>query len=236
MIDDLVVFRQTVEARFASPALAREGAPLRRSSRRVSQEAQNPDGEPVVAGASSFLKRTQNEEPPGASLLLPSDIDRGPARSKARVVADNYVAERRSSWGVREYHELRGEEYPGPMGTEVRYKVYQDGLEVMGLELRVEVDSAGATAETGNNYLPMGRADLSQPELAPDEAVRRSGIVEETDVASAAMSAHRVLFAGSGSDEPEVGFSVSFDGDTGASSAIVRAADGQPLARNFARR
>ena len=239
MIDDLVVFRRTVEARFAEAPKARVGTP----PRRVSQEAQLPEQPRLgntaarLAQPGGFLDPMDYEPPPEASLLMPSEIDRGPARSKARIAADDFVAERRSSWGIRDYHELRGEEYPGPMGTEVRYKVFQDGLEVVGLEVRVEVDSMGSVSETGNNYAPMGRADLSQPELAPDEALRRSGIVAENDVPSAAMNARRVLFVGSGADEPEVSFSFSLDGDPDSPSAmIVRASDGQPLARNYARR
>lgn len=239
MVDDLVVFRRTVEARFAKPSRnVAQGDVLRSKQRRSAQEAKLPDGvgrfgaparyaaiDPLAVGAGE-----------GGSLLLPADPPTGIARSKARTVADTYVSDHRASWGVREYHELRGEEFPGPLGTEVRYKVYQDGLEVMGLELRVEVDANGSVTETGNNYLPMARADLSQPELAPDEAIRRSGVADG-DVASAAMSARRVLFAGPGAEEPELGFAVSLDNDpNGPSSAIVRASDGQPLARNFARR
>jgi hypothetical protein len=238
MIDDLVVFRRTVEARFAEPSRKTVAPP----PSRMSEEARLP-AKPLLGKTTrlpqpaTFVDPMDYEPPPEATLLLPSEIDRGPARSQARIAADRFVADRRASWGIRDYHELRGEEYPGPMGTEVRYKVYQDGLEVVGLEVRVEVDANGNVTETANNYAPMGRADLSQPELPPDEAVRRSGIVQDNEIASAAMNARRVLFAASGADEPELSFSFSLDGDpSGPSAAIVRASDGQPLARNYARR
>ena len=184
-------------------------------------------------------------------LPLPTDFDddelpRMPAPDAAPVsgrkpasalaAAQDLMKENRSRWGVQDFHELRPVVTEGPMGSRVKYSVYQDGLPIVGMEILVELDESHGVLNVENGYQSVRKVDVTQPGLSSEEAIARNSPRYEMDPVSTA-GVSTILFYGSGMDEPELSYVVPVrERDGGASAQIIfRASDGQVLGRQNSR-
>lgn len=153
----------------------------------------------------------------------------------AQLSAEQYLEERKKSWGVQDYHELKATVYESPTGQSVKYQVYQDNLPIVGMEIALEFNPDHSVRTIENGYRPLRRVDLTQPTLSQDEVIKAQGgryTLDETSTAGVAS----VLYLPSGSDVPELSYVMPVREADGRSAQLVfRAADGQVLGRQTSR-
>ena len=150
--------------------------------------------------------------------------------------AEKYVAEKRQSWGVREYHELRPTTFESPLGTKVKYSAYQDGLPIVGSEITVDVTKDREVSVSDNNYQPLKKADLTQPTLDYETILEKSPSKYKMDL-SVSAGVSKVIYVPPGGDEPELSYvmAVKENGTGPTENLVFRATDGQVLGRQSPR-
>lgn len=161
------------------------------------------------------------------------------ASTGAVRTADEYLAAHKANWRMREVHQLRPTEYYSPVGTEVVYRVMQDGIPILDQEVRLFVGNDGKVSERNVTYEPFNTAEMGasiSPEAARASLKERGGLT-----ADAAGIAERV-FVPSGSDvELAYAIALTVDPNTGLNQrspthALVRASDGEILRYSYGRR
>jgi len=151
----------------------------------------------------------------------------------ANEAAEMYLQEKKGEWGVREYHELRPVTYETPMGTKVKYSAFQDGLPILGSEITLEVTTDREVTVADSSYLPIKKADVSQPVLNFDQILEKTG--KQLDL-TATNGVSKLLFVPPGSDEPELSYSMAVkEGSGPTENVIFRASDGMVLGRQTPR-
>jgi Zn-dependent metalloprotease len=149
--------------------------------------------------------------------------------ASAEQVADQFVKEHRDQWQIRPYHDLRPTTTQSGQGASVKYDVYQDGLAIMGMQIRVEVSADLQVTGVNNQYRPLARADLGQSVMSPDEVL---DTVSDRYVADAeGHSPSNILISGA-SQELELAYLIPLrtKGENGqAVQVLFRASDGREL-------
>jgi hypothetical protein len=82
----------------------------------------------------------------------------GSESGSAVNAANTYLALHREELGIQSYHQLKPEEHVSPLGTAVKYLVYQGSHLVMGLTLEIFVNRKGAVSRVVNGYRPIEEA------------------------------------------------------------------------------
>jgi len=159
----------------------------------------------------------------------PVDFDRA---------AKEYLDEHRAEWEVRDYHNLVASSTVGPLGGRVTYSAYQDGMLVVGATIEMEFDGQGRMVQVRNNYKPVARLEMPEPEevMTPTEVIGRAA--ERFAATEANLSnVTKVIFSPGEGGEAELGYVIpvkdALDSRTG--QALFRASDGQLLRKSFSR-
>lgn len=205
------------------PILRREPAAVPTARPEASFEA------PPLARASSGTLNMETAAPSLATV----------AGTGAIRLADEYLAAHKANWRMREVHQLRPTEYHSPVGTEVVYRVMQDGIPILDQEVRLFVGNDGQVAERNVRYEPFNTAEMGasiSPESARTALKERGGL--SADVAGIAER----VFVPNGSDvELAYAIALNVDPNTGLNQrspthALVRASDGEILRYSYGRR
>lgn len=153
-------------------------------------------------------------------------------------VTRKYLDDHREELQLQEHHALKPEEYRSPLGSSVRYQVYQEGLPVIGVSIGFRLDRNLRIVEVENEYRPLEKADLNEPAMPPaqlaEEAAERYGLVAD----AAGVDSGRVLYAHPASLKPQVAVTVPMKEPTKHGRGVLmllRASDGQLLQRTYSR-
>lgn len=148
--------------------------------------------------------------------------------STAEEIAHRYVETNRELWGIQPHHELRAESLENPLGTQVRYKVFQGDYELIGMEIQLRVTRGLEVKDVEMQYRPVAEADLSQPVL-PIEQVETT---IENRFEKVAEAVAPVLYVPRDGSVPVPAFAMTVRRKSGSQAsvqAIFRASDGQVL-------
>jgi hypothetical protein len=80
--------------------------------------------------------------------------------STALKLTQQFILENLDRFPIQQYHHLKGETLKSPLGTLVSYKVYQDGVPIVGLQLDFRVNSRNQVLELFNGYQPVAEMKL----------------------------------------------------------------------------
>lgn len=151
-------------------------------------------------------------------------------------VAKNFLEAHRAEWGLQPYHDFRPVEFSNPLGTKVKFSVYQSGVPIVDMGIQIEIGRDLSVKGVQNNYRPLAKADLSLRNLSAQQLMDRNQGRFELDGPTSSLSP--VLFARPGKAEPEVAYLIPVR-DRRKNSASVqvlfRASDGQVLGKSFDR-
>ncbi len=148
--------------------------------------------------------------------------------NSAEEIAHRFVETNRELWGVQPHHELRAEIAENPLGTLVRYKVFQGDYELIGMEIQLRVTRALEVKDVQMQYRPVAEADLGQPVMAMDQM--ESTIESRFEKVAEAVAP--VLYVPRDGSVPVPAFAMTVRRKTGSQAsvqAIFRASDGQVL-------
>lgn len=71
------------------------------------------------------------------------------------VLAERQLEEHRRDWNIQSYHELRPEVTRDPLGATVVYQIYQDGIPVGGMTIRMRFSREQQLEQVDNGYRPI---------------------------------------------------------------------------------
>lgn len=183
----------------------------------------------------------------GGHVSLPTDranVESIPVVGRTALeVTRNYIDLHRDEWKIQSHHELVGEEFQSPLGSRVRYSIYQEGLPVFGLGIAFRLNPDLQILEVENEYRPLEKADLQGPQLGVTEIVqdasKRYRFVADGNLAN---STAKVLFAHPAESTPSLAIvipmkeSVTEKGKRSRGFQMMfRARDGQLLQRTASR-
>lgn len=154
--------------------------------------------------------------------------------------AYRFLNQHRQEWRIQDYHDLKPQLYTTPLGTQVSYQVFQEGLPILGMKIVLQVDNHHEVTVIENGYEPVARVSLDFPEVTRSELeswVSSHGyrIANESDNGKRLMLHHR---KGNDAVDPVYGLTVNSPttGDGKQTFQIlVRATDGQILGRTHPR-
>ncbi len=78
-------------------------------------------------------------------------------------LANNYIEKNRLSLGIREYHKLSPTLYRSPLGTSIKYSVYQDELPIIGFEFLLDFDDKNNLISLKKRYFPVEKVEFRVP-------------------------------------------------------------------------
>lgn len=152
-------------------------------------------------------------------------------------VANNFLNARRQEWQIQDHHELRPAVHESPLSTEVKYAVYQDGVPIVGLEIRIRIGKGTEVESVDNRYLPLKKVDVNDVLLSEaNETVERLRSLGYAVDNKAQGEWSRVLVPVEGTDVPEVAYVITArDMRRRSVELLVRATDNQILRRMYPR-
>lgn len=218
-------------------------------------------GAVLAIGVLAFLDFKEQEEstkkvrPRGFEVRRQAGIGSWniPGRSAARAItvapaaevdspleiAEKYLRAHTDELGLRPYHEFRPAVFQNPLGARVSYQVYQDGVPVVGSELRLQIGKNQDVIDVDNRYVALERVVLKEgnyltgPQL--QELVRVSNYLPDP---SGLGDPSRVIFPLPGSTSGELAYVISAREPSGSRRPVqilLRATDGQVLGKTFSR-
>ena len=137
---------------------------------------------------------------------------------------------------IPEHYELRPEVTRTPLGPLVTYEVYQDGIPILGMRIELRMNRDMELVESDLEYRALPKAD-TDPRLSPEE-VAEAARSRYQFVVDPAYGQHvgKVLVARSETEAPELAYVIPMNcGRLGSCQAVLRANDGQLLARSYSR-
>lgn len=194
-----------------------------------------------------FLKRERLVESPSIASL-PMAISEGATQRVAQVksvsgrtpleAAAKFLESNSNVLNVREYHELKPHVTRTPLGSRVVYDVYQDGVPIVGMQIRLRMNREMEIDEIENGYRALDKVDVD-PKLTPSEAFDR--VSEGRNFSPTAETfafAGKIIFVRENAETPELAYVMPVQ-KCGARAShcqlVIRANDGQLLARSVAR-
>jgi Zn-dependent metalloprotease len=157
-------------------------------------------------------------------IVKPADV------SQAEVIeaGGKYLQDHRDELQLQSYHQFRPVVSTSPLGASLVYQVYQDGLPVVGMELRLKLNRENEVKEVSGNYRPMPKVDLDEEVMLPNEILQR--IPSRFAVNHLSSNVERELIALSESDELQLVYAISArdrDNNLKPVQIIVKASDGE---------
>ena len=154
-------------------------------------------------------------------------------------IAEQYLRSHTEDLGLRPYHEFRPTVFQNPLGARVSYQVYQDGLPVVGSELRLQIGRNQDVIDIDNRYVAIEKVQVREADYLTQtqlqELVRVSNYLPDPSVGT---DPSRVIFPLPGSTSGELAYVVSAREPAGSRRPVqilLRATDGQVLGKTFSR-
>lgn len=183
--------------------------------------------------------KTQIEFKKKQALLVKSTFASDENKS-AFEATKRFILENNQKYPIQEYHQLKGEIITTPMGALVSYKVFQEDLPVIGMQLDFRVSRTGKVSEVFNGYRPISKIEPSVTEKLSLNRILR---IQESDYQLAegesTSQEKALIWVTPGSSFAQLGYVVSVVSKTKPSKvpeqAIFSVTTGQLLARELSR-
>jgi hypothetical protein len=182
-------------------------------------------------------RRLQGTTP--QAIDVAQEIGAQPVDSDVKQIADEHVEAHREEWGIQAHHDLRmSYTYAGPLGSVVKYKVYQGDLALTGMDVEVRVGNDRTVKGVQVHYFPAKEVDLSAPALSEQEIV--DSVADRFEQVPGQSASTQMLFMPSAPGSQAVLAVAMTVRRKGAETsepvqAIFRASDGQILDLTVAR-
>ncbi len=175
-------------------------------------------------------------ETPGAPIEAAAVVA---AVESPEEIGQKYLQDHFDELGLKSYHEMRPSIFQTPLGARVTYQVFQDGVPVVGSEIRLQIGRNHDVMDLDNRYVPLERVDLSAhgglDNGQVQELMRVSNYLPDPSVGDEPA---RVLYPVPGTNRAELAYVVSAREPSGSRRPIqvlLRASDGQVLGKNVSR-
>lgn len=158
------------------------------------------------------------------------------AKKSPLEVANAYLEAHKSLWKIQQHHQLRPVEFRTPLGSKVKYSVFQGNIPVLEMGIEIQLDRNLNVTQVQNSYRPIAEVNLKTPALTAAEVVEKNGDRYQLEEESSILSP--VLYSRLGDAAPELAYVVSVKekGQESHSFQILfRASDGQVLSKSIAR-
>ena len=154
--------------------------------------------------------------------------------------AQHYLDAHRTDLGIKPYHELRAVEFQSPLGTQVKFSVFQDNIPVIGLGIELQVSPSGLVSISDNQYPDVSQAETPKEKILTFESVLK---LHEQDyqIMEGAIPTQELStfwFMRPGTNTPELAYVLSLrerNEEKKQVQVVFRATDGQILSRQYAR-
>lgn len=197
-----------------------------------------------VSGSKNFNARETLYKLSLSDKLKRPNINFGNAENgdfKALRLTQQFILENLDRFPIQQHHRLRGETLKSPLGTLVSYKVYQDGVPILGIQLDFRVNSRNQVLELFNGYQP-----VVQMKVEPDKwmtieqvAALQSSSFKKVESDSKTLAKPNIIWVESGSDRAHWGYVLKvvdlLQKKKAPEQAIFSAITGQLLAREVSR-
>lgn len=154
----------------------------------------------------------------------------------ALEIAGAYLDAHREAWNIQPYHQMKPELVENPLGSLVKFAVYQGETPVMGMQIQVRIGLRGEIQDVLSDYKPIPEADLNQPMLRADEIL--AGVSNRFEAVAEGVPAVPVIYVAPGDSGPVAALAMTVrkagSGEQPV-QAIFRASDGQILDLTMAR-
>lgn len=151
--------------------------------------------------------------------------------------AQAYLLEHKGEFNLQEHHDFRPHVFTNPLGSTVRFDVFQDGLPLLGAYIDVEMDANRDISSVTSHYEPYPRVDTANKEVLSMEEIRVKMPERYGSIAGEAPSL--MLLPGvAGGGELELVYVMRFaDKEMNGRPVqiLFRATDGQMLRKSVAR-
>lgn len=151
-------------------------------------------------------------------------------------IANEYLSGHKALWKIQPFHALHPVEFRTPLGTKVKYSVFQGEVPIVDMEIEIQLDRNLNVSNVQSNYRPLEMAAVKNPALSAEDIVNRNSDRYETE--GEAKLTPPVLFARPGNATPELAYLVSVRDKSQASRSVqilFRASDGQVLSKSVSR-
>lgn len=204
--------------------------------------SQAREWEPLDEGLSVPLPSTVQRErqsvaPRYAAVLMPREDGQSPARLSLMDAAQRELEEHRESWRLAAHHEFRGEVSENPMGSQVVFHIFQDGIPVEG-EIRMRYNRQGELEEVENRYQPLDYVDVKAAASAEDTMEQYRSQRQRFAVSEQAIVGKPQIIAGENNEGVLVYPTNGFDHSARSAPVqlLLRAGDAQILKIEYARK
>lgn len=197
------------------------------------------------AAVSSWPSRSKSGTPFASSLdnrATRSPVSKqigGLENDDSLLTANEYIELNRKALGIQKHHDLKPLIYSNPLGTNVKYTVFQDNIPVVGMGLLVRVGRDNSVLGIEHDYRPLEKADTAPSQkLSPDEIISQANnryALADKDLNSIPI----ILYAAPNSTKPQLAYVMRVVDQNASKPRVLqivfRVEDGQILARSQAR-
>jgi len=144
--------------------------------------------------------------------------------------ANAYLSAHRAEWHIQKYHELRPRLTTTPLGSTIRYDVFQSGVPVLGIPIILHVDLTGKI-NADLYYRPIGEVNISNPSVMTSEDVLNTVADKFSEDPAVGSNPSKVIIANQASSG-DLAYAVPvLDKESGNTpvEVFLRASDGQIL-------
>lgn len=183
---------------------------------------------------SMFKPPAKEEDVPQASTPTYSGSD--PVE-----VTREFLNAHREEWKLQTYHELRPVEHRTPLGSQVKYAVYQDGIPIVGLAIDFRLAANLQILEVDNRYQSLERLDLDSLQILNEEEISETALGKQyRPDPGVSNQFSKVLVVVPGQNTPELAYVAAvreqtLDSKSRPVKLLLRATDGQILKKSFSR-
>jgi hypothetical protein len=144
-------------------------------------------------------------------------------------IARLYLEEHRKQWKLQDHHQFVPQESMSPLGSRVRFGIYQDGIQVLGMGIELMVKSTGEVREISNDYVPLHRWTGDVKDFVSEDSI--SAKLKDSYELDSSVPISRALVPVPVSHDVEAVLVVSAKkiGRSETQTLLVRASDGQIL-------
>ncbi len=160
------------------------------------------------------------------------------AEDTPQAITDRYLMEHGEELGLKPWHEMKPSVFQTPLGARVTYQVFQDGLPILGAELRMRLGRDNVV-HLESQYLPFERADVNPVSAIGtaqvQDLMKASNYLPDPSVGTEPA---RILIPVQGTNRAELAYVVSAREPGGSRRPVqilLRASDGQVLGKNYSR-
>lgn len=174
--------------------------------------------------------------PPGPRLPGLTTSEEAVSEDPVIRAAQNYLLKHKDELNLQDHHHLRPQVFSSPLGSTVRFDVYQDGLPLLGAYIDVEMDADRQISSMTSHYEPYERVETETKEVLSMEEIRTKLPVRYGSLAGEAPSL-MLLPSGAGSNVELVYVMRFSDKEQNGRPVqiLFRATDGQILRKSMAR-